>query len=69
MPEEKIFCEDCKYLKKVTSSGVLDWACTHPDNCESDWRTRCAFWLRKPEVINAKNDCSWFMKRGRWGQD
>jgi len=69
--KDKVFCEDCKYLKIYTFSMIPAQQCDHPDNLEemrgSDtWLRPGILYTRRirlPKDINRENDCIWHCKK------
>ncbi len=60
----KVYCSNCKWL-----SDNDGWAyiCLHKENenTNSNWFSINFFdgWKRKLEIINKKNNCSWYKKK------
>lgn len=58
---EKVFCGECIYFQ---TWGGLPF-CEHPDNnrVKYNWREKWNANIRKPEIINKKNNCKWYKNR------
>jgi hypothetical protein len=62
---KKVFCRDCEFYK--LHWGVLQEACTHPDNWIENYLSPHAEKV-KPSVKNEFNTCRDFKKKNTWNK-
>lgn len=53
-----VYCINCKHVEWHEPTGEV--SCKHPDNCTPDWWSETGICNRRPENINAGNDCGWY---------
>ena len=60
---KRVYCEDCIYLSTEVGSG--SFCCEHYKNVVKvdTWLCRQKDYAEHPSVLNAKNDCGWFIEK------
>ena len=58
-----VYCGICDWYLHFDPGHTVFFACTHPGNYESNFRSPKGDYIMSAQVRNKNNDCPWFKKR------